>query len=48
MILSAVSFVVGVVIGAYSHKWLAVETGAPATLPTTVAEAKADAAKLKV
>ena len=48
MILAAVTFLVGVVVGAYSHKWLAQVTGAPANLPTTVAQAKADAAKLKV
>ena len=48
MIAAAVAFLVGVVVGAYSHKWLAKVTGAPANLPTTVAQVKADAAKLKV
>lgn len=33
-----VAFAVGVVTGAYSHKWLAKETGAPANLTVKSAE----------
>lgn len=43
MILAVAAFAVGVVTGAYSHKWLAKETGAPAniTVPSLKAEASA-------
>lgn len=39
-----VFFVAGVTVGAYSHKWLAKVTGAPANL--TVAGVEADAVKM--
>ncbi len=32
MFLALIAFVIGVVVGAYSHKWLAKETGAPANV----------------
>ena len=35
----AIGFVVGVPVGAYSHKWLAKVTGAPANIAPTVSGA---------
>ena len=46
MILALFAFAVGVVVGAYSHKWLAKETGAPANLSADAAvKAAQDVAK---
>lgn len=44
LILYVLLFVVGVVVGAYSHKWLAKVTGAPANLTVATAPAAAAAA----
>ena len=37
IVLYIVTFLVGLVVGAYSHKWLAAETGAPASIAPTAA-----------
>lgn len=38
MLLALFTFAVGVVVGAYSHKWLAKETGAPANITVSSVE----------
>jgi hypothetical protein len=39
MITATIAFIVGVVVGAYSHKWLAKVTGAPSNINAGAAEA---------
>lgn len=41
LLLYAGLFVIGVAVGAYSHKWLAKVTGAPANITPSVAGVKA-------
>lgn len=45
----ALAFLIGLVVGAYSHKWLAKVTGAPANLTaaSALATVKADAAAVE-